>query len=246
MFYTWVRCYNTYILPMMNKKEEKQKAISLRRKGKTYSEILSVVPVSKSTLSIWLQSVNLSKKQKQRITEKKLISAQKGGDTKRDQRINRQSKILLESRADILSISEHELFLIGVILYWTEGSKEKEYQPGSLFQFSNMDPRIIQIMIVWLLRVCKINKNMLIFNIFLHESHKDRVEEVRSYWSKITGFSKDNFYTIYWKKNNIKTNRKNIEEKYHGVLKIKVRESSSLVRKVAGWSEGIFKKIIEK
>lgn len=229
---------------MLNKIEEKQKAILLRKQGKTYSEILSVVHVAKSTLSIWLQSVKLSKKQNHRITEKKLISAQKGGDVKREQRIKRQNKILSESKADISSISEHELFLIGIILYWAEGSKEKESQPGSLFQFSNMDPRIIQIMLAWLLRVCKINKNMLIFNIFLHQSHKDRAEEVRDYWAKITGFSKDNFSTIYWKKNNLKTNRKNIKEKYHGVLKIKVRESSSLVRRVAGWSEGIFKKII--
>lgn len=38
---------------------------------------------------------------------------------------------------------------------------------------------------------------MLIFNIFLHESHKDRVPEVKEYWSKITGFSIDSFDTIY-------------------------------------------------
>ena len=231
---------------MINKIQEKQQAILLRKQGKTYSEILSVIPVAKSTLSIWLQSVNLSKKQKQRITEKKLISAQKGGDIKRKQRVERQNEILLKSKADISNISEHELFLIGIILYWAEGSKEKEYHPGSPFQFSNMDPKIIQIMIVWLLRVCKINKNMLIFNIFLHQSHKDRVEEVMGYWAQITGFSKDSFSTIYWKKNKIKTNRKNIKEKYHGVLKIKVRESSGLVRSLAGWSDKIFEKIIEK
>jgi hypothetical protein len=231
---------------MINKTREKEKAILLRKQGKTYSEILSIIPVAKSTLSIWLQSVNLSKQQKQRITQKKLDSARRGGEVKRKQRIEKQNKILSESNEEISSISEKELFIIGVILYWAEGSKEKEYQPGSLFQFSNMDPRIIQIMLVWLFKVCKINKNMLIFNIFLHQSHKYRLEEIRGYWSKITGFPKESFNTVYWKKNKLKTNRKNTQEKYYGVLKIKVRESSSLVRKVAGWSEGIFERVTGK
>ena len=99
-------------------------------------------------------------------------------------------------------------------------------------------------MIYWLLNVCKINKNMLIFNIFLHKTHKHRANEVRRYWSKITDFPVESFNAIYWKKNLLKTKRKNTEEKYHGVLKIKVRKSSSLVRKIAGWSEGIFENIL--
>jgi len=236
--------YNTAILPMINKEIEKQKAIELRREGKTYTEILSVVPVAKSTLAIWLNSVNLSKKQKQRITQERLAGSKRGGEAKKKQRIEKQNKIFLETKSDILNISKQELFIIGVILYWAEGSKEKEYHPGSPFQFSNMDPKIIQIMMTWLFRVCKIKRNMLIFNIFLHESHKDRLEEVKDYWSKITGFSKDSFSTIYWKKNKIKTSRKNTKEKYYGVLKIKVKKSSSLVRKIASWSERIFEKIV--
>lgn len=231
---------------MIKKNNEKEKAIILRKKGKTYSEILAVIPVAKSTLSIWLNSVGLSKKQKQRITNKRLAVSKRGGEARKKQRIKRQKDIFLEASNDILNISEKELFLIGIILYWAEGTKEKEYHPGSPFQFSNMDPKIIEIMIIWLVKVCKIDRNMLIFNIFLHQSHKDKVEEVRDYWSKITGFPKKSFSTIYWKNNIIKTNRRNIGENYYGVLKIKVRESSSLVRKISGWSETIFRKVKEK
>jgi hypothetical protein len=229
---------------MIEKKEEKEIAINLRKQGKTYSEILAVVPVAKSTLALWLHPVHLAKKQKQRITQKRLESSQRGGDSKRKQRIDKQNKIVLKSKSEILGISEKELFLIGVALYWAEGAKEKEYRAGSPFEFSNMDPKMIQIIIVWLLKVCKIDKNMLIFNIFLHENHKERIEEVRKFWSKVTGFSIENFSTVYWKKDKLKTKRKNVSDKYHGLLKIKVRTSSDLVRKVAGWSEGIFEKII--
>jgi len=108
-----------------------------------------------------------------------------------------------------------------------------------------MDPKIIHIILIWLLKVCKIERNMLIFNIFLHESHNARSEEVRTYWSKITGFPIDSFDTIYWKKNKIKTNRRNTGEKYYGVLKIKVRNSSNLVRKIASWSEVIYNRVLD-
>ena len=150
---------------------------------------------------------------------------------------------MADAKSEINSISDHELFIIGVMLYWAEGAKEKEYRPGSICEFSNMDPKMIQVFLVWLKKVCKIDKNMIIFNIFLHETHKYRVGEVRWYWAKVTGFPVDNFSTVYWKKNKLKTNRKNVGEKYNGVLKIKVRRSSSLVRKIAGWSEGVFEKV---
>ena len=231
---------------MIKKEEEKKIAIELRKKGKTYSEILSIVPVAKSTLAIWLQSVSLSKRQKQRITKERLAGSQRGGDKKRKQRIEKQNKIFLQANSEIKNISDKELFLIGVIMYWAEGAKEKDYYPGSQLQFSNMDPQMIQVFLNWLLKVCKIDKNMIIFNIFLHQTHKNRLEEIKVYWSKITGFPLNSFSTVYWKKNKLKTNRRNIDEKYYGVLKIKVKRSSDLVRKIAGWSEGIFEKIIMK
>jgi len=230
---------------LIKKREEREIVINLRKQGKTYSEILSVVPVAKSTLALWLQSVNLSKKQKQRITEERLAGSRRGGEAKRKQRIEKQESIILKSKSEISELSERELFLMGVVLYWAEGSKEKEYKPGSPFDFSNMDPKMIQIMIIWLLKVCKIDKNMLIFNIFLHQTHKNRAGEVKRYWSKITGFPVDKFSSVYWKRNKLKTSRKNTEEKYHGVLKIKVKESSSLVRKLAGWSDGIFEEVLK-
>lgn len=216
----------------------------LRKQGKTYIDILRVIPVAKSTLGLWLKEAELSVAENQKFTEAKRLASLRGGQAKKKQRTEKQEKILLKAKSEIGGINKRELFLIGVCLYWAEGAKEKEGRPGSAFEFSNMDPKMIQIFLTWLLRVCKINKNMLIFNIFLHQTHKHRAEEVKAYWSKITGFPMENFSTIYWKRNKIKAQRKNIGEKYYGVLKVKVKKSSELVRKVAGWSEGIFDKVI--
>lgn len=231
---------------MVKKTAEKENAIHLRRQGKTYSEILEAIPVAKSTLGLWLKEVKLSEPQKQRFTVVKRLASIRGGQAKKKQRIEKQNEIILKAKSEIGTLSMREIFLTGVALYWAEGAKEKEYRPGSQFEFSNMDPKMIQLILFWLLGACKINKNMIIFNIFLHQSHKNRVEEVKEYWSKVAGFSVYNFSRIYWKRNKLKiTNRKNTGEKYHGVLKIKVKRSSDLVRKLAGWSEGIFEKVVK-
>jgi transposase len=67
------------------RKSLKRIAIQLRREGYSYSEILKKVPVAKSTLSLWLRSVNLTNSQKQKLTLKKLKSA-KEEQRKRDLR----------------------------------------------------------------------------------------------------------------------------------------------------------------
>src|SRR3990172_10456311 len=106
----------------------KKKAIILRKKGLSYSEILKKVPVAKSTLSDWLHSVGLSKKQKQRLTEKKLASIRRGWEKVKKIRLDRTQNIFNKSKEDIskLKINKDSLFLMGLMLYWAEGSKQKE------------------------------------------------------------------------------------------------------------------------
>ncbi|MFA6301276.1 MAG: hypothetical protein WC609_02910 [Candidatus Paceibacterota bacterium] len=231
---------------MIKKTSEKEKAIRLRKEGKTYSDILRLVPVAKSTLAIWLSEAKLSIPEKQKFTEAKRLASLRGGQAKKKQRIEKQNKIFSEAKTKIKPLSEYEFFLLGVALYWAEGTKEKEYRPGSGVAFSNMDPMMIILFLKWLEKICKIPKYMIGFEIMVHESHKERVEEVRRFWSKITGFSINNFSKVYFKRSKIKkTNRKNIGKKYYGVLKIHVRKSSELVRKIASWSETIFEEVLK-
>ena len=183
---------------MIIKTEEKENAITLRKQGKTYTEILRVIPVAKSTLGLWLKEAKLSKAENQKFTESKRLASLRGGQAKKKQRIEKQNKIFSEEKSKIKTLSEYEFFLMGVCLYWAEGTKEKEYRPGSGVAFSNMDPKMIILFLKWLDKICKIDKNMIGFEIMVHESHRERLAEVRKYWSKITGFSIDNFSKVYF------------------------------------------------
>lgn len=229
---------------MIKKEKEKIEAIKLRKQGLSYSEILKHVSVAKSSLALWLQSVGLSKKQKQRLTEKKLASARRGALKKKEDRILRTKIIKENAEKEIAGVTARERWLIGTALYWAEGSKEKEWAPGSRAQFINSDPLMIRFHIDWLLKICKIPKNMLVFDIYLHENHKHRIGEVIKYWSEHTGFLKDTFQHIYYKKNKINTKRKNTGDTYFGILKVNVKQSSHLNRKISGWINGILKSSI--
>lgn len=228
---------------MLVNKIKKEKAIKLRKQGHTYSEILKEINVAKSTLSEWFRDVGLSIPEQQKLTEKKLAAARRGGASKKLQRINKVREIHEKALLDINSLSKRELWLIGIVLYWAEGTKEKEYRPGSGIQFGNSDPRMIKVFLRWLTDSVGVKKNDVLFDIYIHENSKNNLEKVRNFWSKTTGFSLVNFDKVYFKKNKIKTNRKNIETLYFGLLRVKVKSSSGLVRQISGWTEAIVKSI---
>lgn len=223
------------------KAEFKNEAIFWRRKGLSYSEILKRVPVAKSTLSLWLRSIGLARRQKQRLTKRRLAAARRGGQAKKQQRLISREKIKQEAALDITEITGKDLWLIGIILYWAEGSKEKEHKPGSGVLFSNSDPLMIKMFLCWLKKCLLLEQERIILEIYLHENHKNDIEFIKKYWSDITGFPVGRFDRIYFKRHKPVTNRKNIGNNYRGLIRIRVTKSSELNRRIAGWIEGICK-----
>ncbi len=223
----------------MAKTREKEEAIKLRKKGFSYRELLEKVPVAKSTLSLWLRSVGLSKKQKQRLTEKRLMAMRRGAEARRRIRILTTERIKDKARKEIGKVSKRDLWLVGIALYWAEGDKERE--KGSLVGLGNSDPYLINIFLDWLRNVCKIPKESIKFRIFLHENNEKRLREIKRYWSRKTGFPINEFRKVTWKKNKIKTKRRKVGEDYYGLLKVTVKRSTNFNRKIEGWKEGIYK-----
>lgn len=222
----------------------KEKAIKLRVEGLSYSEIRKQVKVSKSSLSLWLRSVGLTKRQKQRLTEKKWAAIRRGWEKWKNQRIKKTNIVNEEAAKQIKKIkkTEEKLFLMGIMLYWAEGAKEKKYRLGQGVSFSNSDFKMIKLFIGWLKDCLKIPEDRINFDIYIHDNSVHRMNEVRLFWSKVTGFSLEKFGKIYFKKHKVKTLRKNIKNNYYGLLRVKVTKSTYLNRKIAGWIEGICNK----
>jgi len=222
---------------MLAKIKEKQKAIKLRQGGYSYSEILKEVPVAKSTLSLWLRSVGLSVPQKQRLTEKKLAAMRRGSESRRNKKLERIKFIKRQAKGELSSISKRDLWMLGIALYWGEGAKEK--QRSAQVALGNSDPYLIRLFLRWLFEICNISKSEICFRIFLHKKAEHKLYKVRKYWSHATGFPIREFNKVTWKKHNIKTIRKNVGDNYFGLLEIRVKRSTDLNRKIAGWTEAV-------
>lgn len=222
----------------MPKIKEREKAINLRKRGYSYAEILRKVPVAKSTLSLWLRSVGLSKRQKQRLTKKKLESALRGARKRHLMRLKYWQEIKSRASKEINSLSRKERLLMGIVLYWAEGAKEKEYSKPTRIRFSNSDISMIIIFRKWLKEFFKIPENNLRYELYIHE--KANWIAAKNLWASKINIS-TNRINVYFKRHNPKPKRKNINKYYHGLLRITVKNSIDLVRRIDGWIDGICK-----
>jgi transcriptional regulator with XRE-family HTH domain len=207
--------HSFYYTSPMTKSYFKEKAIALRRAGLSYTEILKQIRIAKSTLSEWLHSVSLSEYQKQRLTGKKLAAIQKGADAKRNQRLIITEKIMATAAKEIDTVSEREFWFMGIMLYWAEGSKEKAYISGSpKMRFSNTDPNMIRLFLLWLKNVCHKALDDLIIDVYIHELHRERTDEIVVFWTNVLHAPSGTIKHIYYKKGN----PKNTEEKCWSII----------------------------
>ncbi|MFF7339567.1 hypothetical protein ACFZAT_19755 [Streptomyces sp. NPDC008163] len=133
------------------------------------------------------------------------------------------------------ALTERELFLLGVGLYWAEGTKDKPHARRERVTFVNSDPAMIQIFLAWLALV-GVSPDNLRFHLMIHESADVAAE---NYWADLTCTDVSKFGKTTLKKHNPKTNRKNVGENYRGCLVIQVRQSAELYRRIEGWWCGI-------
>ncbi len=220
---------------MISKSIERAKAIELRKKGLSYNEIRSIISVSKSSLSLWLRNVGLAKSQKQALSEKQKLSQKKAVRMWHETRVEKSLLIKKDASNEIPEISIHELWLIGIALYWAEGSKEKDR--GSRVIFCNSDPMMVVVYKKWLSECLKINTSDLIYSLYIHETALNP-DSAREYWANYLDIEPHELSIVY-KKNKFPPKRKNVGVKYRGLVRIAVRNSTDLNRRISGWTEGL-------
>lgn len=177
----------------MTKRSLKAEAIQLRRQGLSYNEILEQVPVAKSTLSLWLRDVPLSKKKKKklenRMKSRALVGARKAGQKNKLRAQHKRSSLLNEARnwTTQFSMNEDTFAYIGAALYWAEGSK------GENFTFSNSDPDLACLYVRWARETLRATSEDFRCNINVYLNNGLSYEDVKQFWSRRLDISTDNF-----------------------------------------------------
>lgn len=161
----------------MAKSAEKERALKLRQKGKSYAEIRSQVPVSKSTLSLWLREHPLSAEQMRAVRDLNPRRIENYIKTCRERRERKWQAVLVTARQDIGELSERERLLVGFFLYWAEGTKAA---PGQV-ALANTDPAMARSFIDWLL-LLGVKRDQLRIKLHLYKDMD--VGKESAYWSK--------------------------------------------------------------
>jgi len=176
----------------MTRVVDRQRAIELRKKGKTYGQIKKALNLSKSTLSDWLSDYPLSKQQlvllKKETGKNKSLGIEKTIITKRRKREERLGNIYKNEKKRWLSLSSKELELAGLFLYWGEGKKNLR----SSLAINNTDPKVVKFALHWMTRALKIPKNKIKVELHLY-SDMDVAKEI-SFWVNELRVPKAQFY----------------------------------------------------
>jgi hypothetical protein len=211
--------------------EEKNRAINLRKRGFSYSEIRKEINASKSSLSKWCRDVILSVDQLERLKNKKLTGGEKGrllGAKVNQKKRESQIKEMFDfGKKEVGKLSQRERFIAGIALYIGDGLKGDK-----AIGFSNSDPIAIKFMMSWLREFAEIPENKFHGQIWIHDNLDEK--KARTYWSKLTKIPENQFAKSYIAKNKVGSNKIRKQLHRYGVLAIRVPFAEKQ-RKILGW-----------
>lgn len=217
------------------KLELKLKARELRKKGLSIREIQEKLKVSKSSVSIWVRDIRLSKKQLEKLYRNKKTGALKGSIIAARNKIKRREelvkKLKREGIKEVGRLSKRDRFIAGVAMYSGEGSKTD----GDV-SFSNSNPTLVKFMMRWFQEFCKVPKRRFRCHLYLHEGLDE--DKAKKFWQNLLDIPDSQFYKSYIVTNRKSRIRKNIHP--YGVLKIRVSDRT-IHRKIMGWIAGVFR-----
>lgn len=209
-------------------------ARELRTQGMAYEEIVASLSVAKSTVSLWVRDLPIpARLSYEECRKRSAEGTRRYWEAERPTREAKRAAICAEAAMQIGRLTDREVLIAGAIAYWCEGMKSKPHRRSDRVVFINSDPALIRFFLRFL-DVTGTARTDLGFRIYIHESAD--VEAAQRFWLETTEATADQFLTPTLKRHNPKTVRKNVGEDYHGCLRIDVRRSADLYRKIEGWA----------
>lgn len=176
----------------------REKAIDLRKKGLSLSEISDVINIPKNTIQGWVREIKLTKSQKERLKKKEAECGRKGLSKalqiNRDRKIKWQESIKKRAKKfrTVLYKKNDIAKLLCGILYLCEGAK---YPASRHLAFGSSDPRMIKLFLSLLRSNFNVDEKKFRCRI-MHRYDQDGNALCR-HWSKLTKIALSKFYRSY-------------------------------------------------
>ncbi|MGW3195327.1 helix-turn-helix domain-containing protein [Streptomyces sp. NPDC001118] len=216
------------------KDDLRAKARELRLQGWTYDQIEAELGCSRSSVSLWVR--DLPRPEPRYTPEEQRALMREGLARHRATEREKLEMTKVAALRETGELTDRELFMVGVALYWAEGSKSKPYDRRERAIFVNSDPGVIKTYLAWL-DLLEVDRERLNFRLLIHESAD--VDAAHRFWAAVADVDTSVFAKPTLKKHNPKTVRKNTGDDYHGCLVIGVARSAHLYNRIEGWWAGI-------
>ncbi|MEU7399168.1 MULTISPECIES: hypothetical protein [Streptomyces] len=216
------------------KDDLRARARELRMQGWTYDQIQVELGCSKSSISLWVR--DLPRPERKRSREEAAAIARRGWEATLRRRDEERRRTKAVAASEIGSLTDRELFLLGVGLYWAEGAKRKPHSRRERITFVNSDPDMISVFLAWL-RLLGVDPARLRYAVQIHESAD--VAGAEEFWADHVGVDPADFLKTTIKRHSPATNRKNTGDTYRGCLRVDVRDGADLYRRIEGWWTGM-------
>lgn len=217
----------------------RMEARKLREEGLSIKQIAKQLVISKSTASRWVRDVTLSDQLLEKLRNNQLAGAERG--RLKTKLLNQEKRLRISKSAReigysmLQNITERELLIAGLALYWGEGCKT---DGNRRIEFCNSDPKMIEFLIHWLKKSFNIGINDIACNVGINEIHSHREQLVKEYWSKISGIPLEQFRKTSLKRVLNKKIYKNLDQHF-GTFTVRVNKSTNLYYKIIGLIEGL-------
>ncbi|MBI2024862.1 MAG: hypothetical protein HYT03_02130 [Candidatus Harrisonbacteria bacterium] len=208
-------------------RKDKEKAVELRRRNKSYNEIVRALGIPKGTLAGWFKNDKGSQKVKELLDKKNRKKA--SIRIRKLVAINAVKWNKYYATADDEAIKEfpnllkNPLFVAGLMLYWGEGDNKSKW----VIRLSNTDHRMIALYVRFLTKTLRIKKIKIKIGLILYPD----LDEQRcvSFWSRVTNIPLIQFYKTQFIRGHHPTTRLK-----NGICMVSFSDSY-LKRKVFKW-----------
>ncbi len=152
--------------------------------------------IAKSSASLWVQDVSLSKQAEKKIEEKRSDAQKRAAITNRG-KVDRkftEARVYGKEVVEKAVINADTARLLCAVMYWCEGTKIRR---GEIPSFTNSDPLMVASFLRLLREGFSIDEQKLRASLHVHDYHD--VDTQLRFWSKVTTIPLSRFYRPYQK-----------------------------------------------
>ncbi|MGK5738250.1 helix-turn-helix domain-containing protein [Micromonospora sp. URMC 103] len=224
------------------KDELRARAVELRARGCSLSEIAARTGVAKSTASQWVRDVPLppdddALRSRRRAHAKAMSEARWAAH--RAERDAARARVHAEAATVVGPLDDRDLLLLGAAVYWCEGAKSKPWRRDDHVQFINSDSGLLALFLRFLER-CGVDRSVPTYRVSIHETAD--ADAATDWWARRLALPPARFRRPTLKRHNPSSVRRNTGPDYHGCLVINVPGSRALYWRIEGMIAGLFEK----